>query len=416
MQISTPPAKRSSLNSNGQLHRAYIVATLRAVPARAKCACPYVVITRHHGKQAKTFHRTLELAREAKADRTRTDRQAPQSRRPFDEYARQWVKTCQGRTVRGFDEDTRASYTAILEAHAIPHFDSTPLRDITRKDVRALVTKLQRQGLAAATIARYLAPVRALFSDAIEDGDVAANPALKLTINAKAGRTSNDEPAREKALTRRELSTVLAAIPERHRLIFEVMAGTGCRVSEALGLEWRDLDENGSTLRIERQWYRGTLKTNTKTEAGKRTVKLSPELAAKLCERGADATGPMFHTRTGQRLNDRNLRRILDGVTHPNVLKPTKRRRQEVVLPAPAGPDLAWVSFHSFRHTHGSMLLDQGWSIADVADRLGHANPAITAQVYSHRMRDRDHDLSFLDARDPIIQNEEARAEPRHSK
>jgi len=362
---------------------------------KGKCACPYVVITRHRGKQAKTFHRTLDLAREAKADRTRTDRQAPQSRRPFDQYARQWVTTCQGRTVRGFDDDTRASYAASLEAHAIPHFTSTPLRDITRKDVRALVAKLQRQGLAASTIARYLAPVRALFSDGVEDGELAANPALRLTINAKAGRKSTDEPAREKALTRAELSAVLAAIPEPHRLIFEVMAGTGCRVSEALGLEWRDLGENGATLRIERQWYRGTLKANTKTEAGKRTVKLSPELAARLWERGADATGPMFHTRTGQRLNDRNLRRVLDAATIKT--------------------GVVGVSYHTFRHTHGSMLLDQGWSIADVADRLGHANPAITAQVYSHRMRDRDHDLSFLDGLDPIIPNEEADPKPHHS-
>jgi integrase len=352
-----------------------------------------VVITRHRGKQVKTFHRTLELAREAKSDRTRTNRQAPQSRSPFDEYAREWVKNCQGRTRRGFDEDTRASYSASLEAHAIPHFGSTPLRDIDRKQVKVLIAKLQRQGLADATVARYLAPVRALFSDAVDDGDLAANPALKLTINKKAGRKSAEAPEspdeRQKALTRAELAAVLAAIPEQHRLIFEVMAHTGCRISEALGLEWRDLGENGATLRIERQWYRGTLKPNTKTDAGRRTVKLSPGLAAKLWDVGADRTGAMFQTRNGQRLNDRNLRRLLDTAA-------TK-----------AG--VAGVSHHTFRHTHGSMLLDQGWSIADVADRLGHANPAITAQVYSHRMRDRDHDLSFLDAGDSFTGNEEVK-------
>jgi len=66
-----------------------------------------VVVTRHRGKQVKTFHRTLELAREAKGDRTRTDRQAPQSRRAFDEYAREWIASCQGRTVRGFAREQR---------------------------------------------------------------------------------------------------------------------------------------------------------------------------------------------------------------------------------------------------------------------------------------------------------------------
>jgi integrase len=360
--------------------------TNRNSPALIKTSTPgiykrgsrYVVVTRHRGKQVKTFHRTLELAREAKGDRTRTKRQAPQSRRAFDEYAREWVANCQGRTVRGFDQDTRKSYAAALEAHAIPHFGSMPLRDVERKDVKALIAKLQRQDLSPATIARYLAPVRALFSDAVEDGELTANPALKLAINAKARRGEGaDGINRAKLMTRAELGAVLAAIPEQHRLVFEVMAGTGCRISEALGLEWRDLGENGTTLRIERQWYRGTLKPNTKTQAGVRTVELSPELAAKLWERGADATGPMFHTRTGMRQNDRNLRRTLDAAA-----------KQAGVV---------GVSHHTFRHTHGSMLLDQGWSIPEASKRLGHANPKITAEVYSHAMPDRSRGLEFLD-------------------
>jgi len=325
-------------------------------------------VTRHRDKQVKTFHRTLDLAREAKGDRTGTNREAPRSRRPFDEYAREWVANCQGRTVRGFDDDTRKSYEAALDAWAIPHFGATRLRDIDRGDVKNLITKMQRKGLAPATIARYLAPVRALLSDAVEDGDLAANPALKLAINAKT-RGTRPTSERVKVMTRAELGAVLAAIPEQHRPIFEVMAGTGCRISEALGLKWRDLGENGSTLRIERQWYRGTLKPNTKTEAGARTVDLSPDLAAKLWQLGADATGPMFTTRTGQRPSDRNLRRILDAAA----------KRAGVV----------GVTHHTFRHTHGSMLLDQGWTIPEVSERLGHANPMITAEVYSHVMPER---------------------------
>ena len=85
----------------------------------------------------------------------------------------------------------------------------------------------------------------------------------------------------------------------------------------------------------------------------------------------------MFHTQTGNRLGDRNLRRILDDAA----------RRAGVV----------GVSHHTFRHTHGSILLDQGWSIPEVSRRLGHANPKITAEVYSHAMPDRTRELSFLD-------------------
>jgi integrase len=374
MQTSTLHPKRSALKlektSTPGIYRRHAA----ACEGTGRCECPYVVVTRHRGRQLKTFHRTLELAREAKGDRTRTNREAPRSRRPFDAYAREWVASCQGRTRRGFDEDTRKSYAAALELYAIPHFGSTPLRDIERKDVRALVAKLQRAGLASATIARYLAPVRALFSDAVEDGELTVNPALRLAINAKMKAAA--EPRRARALTRVELGALLAAIPEQHRLIFEVLAGTGCRISEALGLEWRDLGENGSTLRIERQCYRGTLKP-TKTAAGARTVTLSPELARKLWAAGADATGPMFHTRTGRRLIDRNVRRVLDE--------------------AAARAGLTGVTLHTLRHTHGSILLDEGWSIPEVSERLGHADPSITAAVYAHALADRRRELGFLD-------------------
>jgi len=157
-----------------------------------------------------------------------------------------------------------------------------------------------------------------------------------------------------------------------------VMAQTGCRISEALGLEWRDLGLHGdaTTLRIERQWYRGKLKA-PKTEAGARTVDLPAGLARRLWDLGGDATGPIFHTRTGARLSDRNLARVLEAAA------------ERASVPG--------VTHHSFRHTHGSILLDEGWTVAEVAERLGHADPAITARVYSHRMRDRRRELSFLD-------------------
>lgn len=228
-----------------------------------------------------------------------------------------------------------------------------------------------------------------MFSDAVERGDMSINPALRLRINAKAQRPATaDEPEREKTLTLADLHAIRGAIPERSRLLFEALAGTGCRISEALGLDWRDLRSDGdhTTLRIERQFYRGKLKPNAKTEPGERTIDLDAELAAKLWERGADDTGAMFPTRGGARLNDRNLRRVLDAAA----------KRVGVV----------GVSFHTFRHTHGSILIDEGWTIPEVSERLGHTDPAITARVYAHKLRDRRRAVPSFGA--PVAALEEA--------
>ncbi len=340
----------------------------------------YVVVTYHRGKQHKAAYRTLAQAREAKSDRTGSHRQAPAAKTPFDKYAQTWVKNFQGRTRRGLDPDTRESYRRALEARAIPMFGSTPLRDIDRSDIDKLIRKMQAENLSPSSISKYLAGVRAMFSDAVERGHVSVNPALRLRINAKAQRAA--EPKHGKVLARSDLAAVLAAIPEQHRLIFDVLAGTGCRISEALGLDWSDLEQKGekTTLRIERQFYRGTLKPNAKTEAGERTLTLDAGLASKLWAAGADETGPMFHTRTGRRLNDRNLRRVLDKACED------------------AG--VAGVSFHTLRHSHGSMLIEAGWTIPQVSKRLGHASPAITAAVYSHATSEPD--LSFLAQLAPV--------------
>jgi integrase/recombinase XerD len=223
--------------------------------------------------------------------------------------------------------------------------------------------------------------VRALFSDAVGSGHLLTNPASRLAINAKAVGGKQDERERVKTMTRAELAAVLCAIPDRNggrdRLFFAVLAGTGCWISEALGLEWVDLGQGGVTLRIERQWYRGKLKRYTKTANGQRTISLSPELAQTLWERGAELTGPMFATRSGKRLSARDMTRVL--------------------YKAIEEASLTDVSPHSFRHTHGSMLLEQGWPLTEVAHRLGDDVHTV-AKTYAHKLRDSKRDLGFLDS------------------
>ena len=103
---------------------------------------------------------------------------------------------------------------------------------------------------------------------------------------------------------------LLDAMPERWRPFHELLAETGLRVSEALGLDWPDVEFGvRPRLRVRRQFYRGTLK-RLKSRSGRRDLPLSQSLARKLwTARPADGVGPVFATRNGTRLSDRNLRR-----------------------------------------------------------------------------------------------------------
>jgi integrase len=98
--------------------------------------------------------------------------------------------------------------------------------------------------------------------------------------------------AEAQALTRAELARLLAGLPERWRPFHELLAETGIRVAEALGLDWPDVQFGvRPRLRVRRQFYRGTLK-RLKSRGGHRDMPLSRSLARKLwTARPADGAG-----------------------------------------------------------------------------------------------------------------------------
>ena len=137
----------------------------------------YVVVWRHRGKQHKSFHRTLAEAREAKGQRDAGER-TPTTRQPFEEFTREWLEGYAGRTNREFTEGSRADYRRSLEQFAVPYFRGCRLADIEPKDVRQFVRHLEQSGLAPASVVKNLAPVRAMFATAVEDGAVGRNPTI----------------------------------------------------------------------------------------------------------------------------------------------------------------------------------------------------------------------------------------------
>jgi integrase len=236
----------------------------------------YVVTWRHRGKQHKSFHRTYAEAREAKGQRQAGDSQAT-SRVMFDEYARAWLDGYAGRTSRGFTEQARSDYRRSLESYLIPAFTGCRLGDIERVDVRNLVKTLEQHGLAPSSVVKNITPLRALFATALDDGLVRQNPCAGIRVNSR--RDEAEEEPEAKAMTQVELQTLLAEIPERWQLLFQLLAKTGLRISEVLGLDWDDVEFGARPrLKVRRQWYRGDLR-RLKTHAGRRDLPLSPALA-----------------------------------------------------------------------------------------------------------------------------------------
>jgi integrase len=222
-----------------------------------------------------------------------------------------------------------------------------------------------------------MAPVKAMYATAVEDGALRTNP----TVHVRIGTRRSIEPSREiRAMTRSELSEVLGRIPAESRLLFELLAHTGLRISEAVGLTWGDLELGADPrMSVRRQDYRGAIGP-LKTAASRRDIPLSPGMTGRLAiARGSHPdSARVFTSPAGRPLNDGNLRR-------------------RVLAPAAEAAGVPWVTPHAFRHTCASLLFEAGRDIKQVSAWLGHADAGFTLRVYVHLMDEGVGDAAFLD-------------------
>ena len=192
-------------------------------------------------------------------------------------------------------------------------------------------------------------------------------------------------------LTRAELVSLLDEIPVKWRPLFELLAATGLRISEAIGLRWSDLVLDGDTphLRVRRAIVKRAA-VAPKSRHGARLVPLTPALATTLRvhrPREAPDDAFVFRGRGGGPADQGSLRR-------------------RVLVPAAARASLPVVGFHTLRHTCASMLIESGLSPLRLQRWMGHHSPAFTLETYGHLIDgdlgpplDLQHELRFEETR-----------------
>ena len=271
---------------------------------------------------------TLDEARTAKARAELVGPVPAAVRGGFGDYARTWLAGYQGRTSRGFTEGTRAGYSESLELYAIPFFETRRLKpnQIQRRHVKAFIawlaatpTAAERRGkvglrrpLARGTIVKHLAPVKAMFADAVEDDELAVNPA-----NVRVNVTSAEAPkdgGEVRAFTDEQLAAVLAAAHTDDCLLLDTVAVTGARWGEFC--EWRGRDlatgPDGPVLRVRRAYSDKARDANgkplpviklPKSDEGRRDIPLDPQLARRLWRLQREPDELLFTAPRGGRLN-----------------------------------------------------------------------------------------------------------------
>lgn len=362
----------------------------------------YVVVFRVAGRQRKRTLRTYEEARRVKREsETDRDRGELQERTAttFLDYLDAWVERYRGQGRRGFRENTRDGYRKLIRNYAHAYFPARlKLVDVTTYELARFVDWLadpdeQGKRLADPTIANIVIPLRAALGTARREGLIRHNPSHDLALPHRDQPTGEDEEA--KVFSRGQLAAVLAKAPDGHRLLLELLAGTGLRISEAIGLRRRDLRLEGPApvVCVRRAIVKERVEP-PKSRHSRRDVRLPAGLAARLRAHLADEVGPdpdalVFTNEAGGPLDPDNL-------------------RSRVVKPLVAEAGAPWAAFHTFRHTFASMHLAGGTNLLQLSRALGHHSPAFTLSRYTHLLPgDEAPPLQLPSATSPLPDEEE---------
>jgi len=218
--------------------------------------------------------------------------------------------------------------------------------------------------------------IKAAILDAVDEGLIDRDPTRKAIIKGRSPRIK-----KIKYLNQFELHTLLVNLKLTSEINWDwlilIIAKTGMRFSEALALTPKDFDFSHQSLIVDKTWdYKGSGGfLPTKNRSSVRKIQLDWQTIIKFSEliKGLPDDKPIF-------VKGRVFNSTINGIL--------ERYCKKLGIPV--------ISIHGLRHTHASLLLFAGVSIASVARRLGHASMTTTQKTYIHiiqEMENRDIDL-----------------------
>lgn len=231
--------------------------------------------------------------------------------------------------------------------------------EVVKADVTAYLADLHRRGLAKSTVCRKLSALRALYRFLRQKNLAHEDPCAGLS-NPKLPKPHPKALNVDQALHLVDQDSVPDPEHLRDRALLELLYGSGLRVSEALGLDFANIDLGNRLIRVMGKGRKERIVPLTSVSA--------ECLSRYLEQRGA--FGPaskeqaVFVGRRGGRLNRRQADRIV------------KTAAARSGLPASISP-------HTLRHSFASHMLQAGADLRCVQELLGHSRIS-TTQRYTH--------------------------------
>ena len=343
---------------------------------RGSCYSIIVNFQDHSGNRTRKWERGFTTKRQAEnrlgelLTHIETGLNVQASHTAFGQFLNEWLERYVSKRVRG---STMDGYRQRAK-HIVDGLGDVSIVDL-RPDHLIEYYDSKLSNLSASTITKHHHLIVDCLSDAVKWNLVARNVGSAVEP-PRAPR--KEMRALSVSETHRFLDTCTT---EPWRTIFHTLIWTGIRRSELLGLQWNDLDLDMALMTIRRSLVRlqnGTYVTDEpKTSSGARSLDLAPSTCLLLKQHRADQERDV--ELLGIPSSQANF---VFGHPDGTPRTPSTVTQQFRRIASRAG--LSGVRLHDLRHTHASLMLQQGTDIKTISTRLGHSSVAFTMDTYAH--------------------------------
>lgn len=331
----------------------------------------------------------LEARRIAVNELKDTGRFKNVSKISFVDYSQHWYDNY---VMVNLKYNTQQNYRGILDNHIIPHLKNYYLMEIDAQLLQKLVHAEFEKGLAQKTMSIIMSVLRNMFRKAVYPYMFLKQDPMAYV---EAPRFDSYKPTKEelKIIPAESWVKLKAATPEASDFYIPMMIAfyTGMRRGEICALEWKNVDLTEQIIKVEATMYhkkKEIVLGSPKTKSSLREVTIGDALTKIL--RKHRKRQMENRLRYGKFYIENNFVCTKENgdVVTPNSIKWNVDKARKLT-------DVDF-NFHSFRHTHATMLLESGASVKEVQVRLGHSRSSTTQDTYLHLTKKKKRDTAEL--------------------